>query len=213
MQSRGTGHALGKFPFRIATFGLAKLTQVIPGNRAAQSLFNAWLPTRGGAPLPISRELIREALADCWGIPDVFVDARCFRPPPRDWTSHHVGLSYELTRRLNVDDWNTFQLMWSNLMRDINASVGGSAPMNIVVYCRAGEKRSVAIAWLLAQALGVHAGGTMRGEPIKHLCMNFWGRNTCAGWDCTECYMSDRHRHLVVGLAEHTRVPGAHRDQ
>ena len=95
--------------------------------------------------------------------------------------------------------------MWSGLMADISASVGGLTPVNIVVYCRAGEKRSVAISWLWAEALEMHTGGKMV-EPIQHLCKRFWKRRTCAGVGCDECTIGRRHKQLVKGLERDTKV-------
>ena len=196
------------FEFRIATFGVAKLYQVHDGPDA-RGIYDAWRPTRGGAPAPIDRTLIVNALANIWGVPDVLCDARCFRPPPhnaRDTTSGHCGYSYEMTRKLIHDDSIIFHGMWSDLMANISANVEyGLTPVNIVVYCRAGEKRSVSIAWLLAEALEMHAGGKMV-EPIQHLCKRFWGRRTCAAVGCDECTIGWWHRQLVKGLERDTKV-------
>ena len=196
-----------RFEFRISTFGLEKLAQIRRwNNKAANAIREAWLPSKGRAPTPINKDLIRDALRDNWGIPDVFIDARCFRPPPRDWTDGHCGFSYEMTRRFLQDDWQTFQNLWMNAMKDIKLHAGGVTPVNIVVYCRAGEKRSVGIAWLLGAALQAHAGGKM-AEPIEHLCSRFWGRRTCAGWRCRECDLSSaKHQRLVMDLAAHTNI-------
>ena len=91
-------------------------------------------------------------------------------------------------------------------MKDISDFAGGVTPVNIVVYCRAGEKRSVSIAWLLGKCLQQHAGGEMV-EPINHLCSTFWGRRTCAGFRCSECDLSSAsHASLVEDLVNDTVI-------
>ena len=56
---------------------------------------------------------------------------------------------------------------------------------NIVfaAWCRAGEKRSVAMALYMWHAISEVAG--LQGELI-HLCDAAWGRYTCAG-TCPQC--------------------------
>ena len=79
-------------------------------------------------------------------------------------------------------------------------SVGGVTPIDIVVFCRAGEKRSVSIAWLLSECLRRHAGWE-EVEPIDPLCSCFWVRKTCGGVNCQECNLaSGRHLELVEKL-------------
>ena len=85
-------------------------------------------------------------------------------------------------------------------MEEIDRAAGGLTPVNIAVYCRAGEKRSVSIAWLLSESLRQHGGWT-EVEPIDHLCEEFWGRKTCAGRGCQECNIhSEAHERLVARM-------------
>ena len=77
--------------FKIATFGLEKLAHLSKWkNLAANELYAAWFPSKGKAPVPIAKNLIINAVKDSFGVPDVFIDARCFKPPPRDWTDSHM---------------------------------------------------------------------------------------------------------------------------
>ena len=91
-------------------------------------------------------------------------------------------------------------------MQAISQFAGGVTPVNIVVYCRAGEKRSVSIAWLLAKCLQQHARGEMV-EPINHMGALNWARWTCAGFECVECDLSSaRHASLVETLESHSII-------
>ena len=54
--------------FRIATFGVQKLAQRLRNeNQAANDIYEAWWPTRGGAPQTIDKELITNALGEYVG--------------------------------------------------------------------------------------------------------------------------------------------------
>ena len=84
-----------------------------------------------------------------------------------------------MSQRL-VEDVDAFQPMWQKAITQIPESAGGVTPVNIAVFCRAGEKRSVSIAWMLSASLRLHLGWE-EAEPIDHLCRAFWGRKTSAG--------------------------------
>ena len=189
-----------KKEFRIATFGVQKLARSFRWkNGGANAMHDAWQKTANGAPRAVDRAHVTNALLNRWGTPDVLIDARCFRPPPRDWTGRHMGFSHEITRRL-INDEPTFSTMWRRAMEEIDRAAGGLTPVNIAVYCRAGEKRSVSIAWLLNESLRQHGGWT-EVEPIDHLCEEFWGRKTCAGRGCQECNIhSEAHERLVARM-------------
>ena len=189
--------------FRVCTFGVAKLCMAWRGrNTHANDLHAAWFPTKGGRPEPIDRHVINNALMYAWGVPDVITDARCFRPPPHDWTDMHMGYSLTMSQRL-VEDVDAFQPMWQKAMKQIPESAGGVTPVNIAVFCRAGEKRSVSIAWMLSASLQKHLGWE-EAEPIDHLCRIFWGRRTCAGMNCTECDLTDKpHQDMIVKMARY----------
>ena len=91
-----------------------------------------------------------------------------------------------------------FQPMWRKALQQIRECAGGLTPVNIAVFCRAGEKRSVSIAWMLSASLQKHLGWE-EAEPIDHLCRIFWGRRTCAGQNCKECDLLDQlHEDLIV---------------
>ena len=131
----------------------------------------------------------------------MIVDARCFRPLPYDqWTGKHMGHSYELSKRL-IQDAN-FQVLWREALRQIYGHAGrGFSPVTIAVFCRAGEKRSVGIAWMLSAALRQHLGW-IEAAPVRHLCDRLWTRKTCAGWQCHECDLqSPLHAALIQRLA------------
>ena len=194
--------------FRVCTFGVAKLCMAWRGrNTHANDLHAAWFPTKGGRPEPIDRHVINNALMYAWGVPDVITDARCFRPPPHDWTDMHMGYSLTMSQRL-VEDVDAFQPMWQKAMKQIPESAGGVTPVNIAVFCRAGEKRSVSIAWMLSASLQKHLGWE-EAEPIDHLCRIFWGRRTCAGMNCTECDLTDKpHQDMIVKMARYNCTDG-----
>ena len=130
-------------------------------------------------------------------MPDVVIDARCFKPPPRDWTDKHMGYSLTMSLRL-VEDAQVFEPMWRKALQEIRESAGGLTPVNIAVFCRAGEKRSVSIAWMLSALLQKHVGWE-EVEPIDHLCRIFWGRRTCAGVNCSECDLTDGDHQNMIG--------------
>ena len=210
-KAAGSGDAPMK-QFRIATWGVQKLSHAFDGkNNAANDMLDAWEPTRGGPPQPVDLALINNALMDVWGVPDVVIDARAFRPPKIKRHGHHIGHSLKLSWQL-VNTQPTFGEMFKEslvLINEIHAArvnnmrtkgTGGVTPVNITVFCRAGEKRSVSIAWMLSEALKQHAGW-QEAEPINHLCSRFWARKTCGGRDCAECDLTDDgHQDLVQSL-------------
>jgi hypothetical protein len=57
-------------------------------------------------------------------------------------------------------------------------------PFTIVVFCRAGEKRSVGFGSFTAAMLRDYYG--VRCET-DHLSQYYWSRKTCAGNNCDEC--------------------------
>ena len=73
------------------------------------------------------------------GGPDVIIDARCFRPPPRDWTDKHIGYSLTMSRRL-VQDVGFFQLMWFEAIAKNRAASSGLTPVNIAVFLQGGRE-------------------------------------------------------------------------
>ena len=113
-----------------------------------------------------------------------------------------MGYSLTMSQRL-VEDVRAFQPMWREAMKEIHVSAGGVTPVNIAVFCGAGEKRSVSIAWMLSASLQKHLGWE-EAEPIDHLCRIFWGRRTCAGMHCTECDLTDElHQDMIVQMARY----------
>ena len=120
-------------------------------------------------------------------------------PLPKDETEWHMGHSGTMSQRL-VEDEEVFQPMWRKALQQIRAFAGGLTPVNIAVFCRSGEKRSVSIAWMLSASLQKHLGWE-EAEPIDHLCRIFWGRRTCAGKDCKECDLTDElHQDIIVKM-------------
>ena len=77
--------------------------------------------------------------------------------------------------------------------------------MTIAVFCRAGEKRSVSIAWMMSVCLQKHLGW-QEVEPIDHVCRVFWGRMACAGVNCAECDMADgAHQSMITRMVDYMR--------
>ena len=157
----------------------------------------------GRPPEDIDVQFIQQALvAAGWDSPDLVIDARCFRPPRRRVMGEHTGMSVTLTKQL-LDHTEVFQKHWKDALRGMqeeHEETGGSTPINIAIYCRAGEKRSVSFAWLLSESLKRHTDWK-ETEPIQHLCRRFWGRKTCAGLHCAECNISsDAHQDLIASM-------------
>ena len=99
-----------------------------------------------------------------------------------------------------VEDEEVFKPMWQKALQQIRAFAGGLTPVNIAVFCKAGKKSSVSIAWMLSASLQMHLGW-QEVEPIDHLCQAFWGRTTCAGKNCQECdLMDDLHQGIIVNM-------------
>ena len=175
------------------------MTRALAGRTvAAKEMEAAWRPTKGRKPEKKDPLLIDQALSDCWFKPTVMADARFFRPIGTE-RSGHTGCS--VTHSATLVDRSDFQDFWQPLLKRIrDAHAGGYHPVNIAVYCRAGEKRSVSIAWLLSASLKRRQWVEL--EPVRHLCSMFWRRKTCNLQDCHECDVSsDQHRELVDRLS------------
>ncbi len=188
----GVTAPLPKLTVQVSTFGCEKLDHACDGtNEGARKLREAWAPTRGKAPQAIPGELIMEALAGC-DLPhvNVILDARCFY----DWqpeVQQHIG--HSATFLNSILQHKQFSMWWRKACSQIKCAInwklsgsGGVTPLvlHVTVFCRAGEKRSVACAWLLEQGL---RGLGCEVLPAVHLCAMFWKRKTCGGDRCNEC--------------------------
>jgi hypothetical protein len=182
--------------FFVSTFGVAKLAPACDHlNAAANHLCELWEPTRNQAPRPFSEEAIANALTSCnLQRPDVVLDARVFLDPRRgDATKAHIGTSHLILR--SVIQHSAFEGYWLKVIQQIKmqsrrfrGDTGGVTPMpvHVTVFCRAGEKRSVAVAWLIQEVL--RRKGWIEARPAAHLCRRFWRRKTCAGLQgCPQC--------------------------
>ena len=187
--------------FSICTFGVEKLHHACrKRNAAAKILHDEWLPTKGKAPGKVRPELVEDALESLWHKPHVVVDARVFRPDKRIWTDGHTGYSYTLCARL-VDhpDWPEFIQRVCRMLSVAHRDAYPD-PLRIAVFCRAGEKRSVSVAFILHEVL--KARGWVPVEQIAHLCSRFWPRRTCAALNCQECdAKSESHRKLITEIS------------
>jgi hypothetical protein len=183
--------------FCVSTFGVQTLASVLHNrNAAANAMLDLWTPTRGGAPQPIPNELVEQALMDC-GLPkpSVSVDARFFRPPRSQHTRWHIGHSRSILEDvMSRPEWTEW---WKSIFTQaVTSNTGGVTPVHVTVFCRAGEKRSVGIAWLVSECLKLH--GWREERETEHLCRRLWDRRTCAGNHCAECDTnSPQHKELV----------------
>ena len=187
--------------FSICTFGVEKLHHACrKRNAAAKILHDEWLPTKGKAPQKVRTELVEDALGSLWHTPHVVIDARVFRPDKRIWTDGHTGYSYTLCARL-VDhpDWPEFIQRVCRMLSVAHRDAYPD-PLRIAVFCRAGEKRSVSVAFILHEVLKLR--GWVAVEQIAHLCSMFWPRKTCAALNCQECNSeSESHRKLIRAIS------------
>ena len=98
-----------------------------------------------------------------------------------------------------------FDEVWATAMMQIRDRIGCLTPVCIAVFCRAGEKRSVSIAWLISNVL--RRLNWTEVDATSHLCSRFWGRKTCGGTNCKECDTQSReHSRLVESLVDRTRT-------
>ncbi len=152
----------------------------------------------------VNTALLQEALTEAGeGDVDVFVDARILYTPAKDM-SHHIGLHPTTLERLATHQ--QFRGLWDEITKDVGRSVKdvlwhGRKEMNIVVYCRSGEMRSVGLARILAHAIDHRQKD--QGPPVvlgivRHLCQSLWKRRTCRG-NCQEC--RDAHLNLPDQVA------------
>ena len=195
--------------FFVSTFGVAKLAAACDNNNAAANhLYELWEPTRNRAPRPVPGEAIANALTTCnLPRPDVVLDARVFLDRRRgDETNAHIGHSHLILR--SVIQHSAFEGYWQDVLRQIelqsrrfrdDSMPGGvtPAPVHVTVFCRAGEKRSVAVAWLTQQVL--LRKGWIETRPVEHLCRRFWRRKTCAGLQgCMQCNINSAAHATIV---------------
>ena len=101
---------LSNLKFRVATFGVEKLSHAYPRCQVAERLYDIWLPTRVGAPYRIPFNLVSEALRSRLGASvDVAVDAREFYPDNFGKSRWHVGWQYlQLSRQACLGPGHTF---------------------------------------------------------------------------------------------------------
>ncbi len=80
------------------------------------------------------------------------------------------------------------------LLRIKGLLLGGAVEMGVGIYCRAGEKRSVALAAFVA-----HIVRELYGVEVEtaHLSDWFWRFRTCQG-KCEECTLQPRRRRDAV---------------
>ena len=119
----------------------------------------------------------------------LFVEARCFyehRGDERAKTNSHIGTHPIIMQ--GISEHTQFAPMLKECARQLREWVYKRDGNRFVaaVFCRAGEKRSVAFASFLAIAMlecGVFGGS---GCQIFHLNQWYWRRHTCQGI-CHEC--------------------------
>ena len=189
--------------FFVSTFGLEKLRDASGSHSsAANMLHDMWEPTRNRKPELIPEWIVRNAFLEMdIPPPQIIVDARCFIDPERSYdTRHHIGHSHVIMQKLVQH--RDFPGVWADLQEQILAQKtlthGGvtPTPLHVSFFCRAGEKRSVALAALVQAAL--ERKGWKETRAALHLCRRFWNRRTCAGVHCPECDLtSDKHAEIA----------------
>ena len=210
---------LGIPSFFVSTFGVAKLAPACDNNNAAANqLYAVWEPTRNRAPQAFSRrnnwqclDRVQFAEARCCFGRQGFLDRR-----RGDETNAHIGHSHLILR--SVIEHTAFRGYWQDVQRQIelqsrrfrdSAMLGGLTPRpaHVTVFSRAGEKRSVAVAWLIQQVL--LRKGWVERRRVQHLCRKFWRRKTCAGLQaCTQCNtQSAAHAAIVDEVLSRSNQP------
>ncbi|MCP4239413.1 MAG: hypothetical protein GY772_02520 [bacterium] len=140
----------------------------------------------------VEDDLLQDALKEAGeGEIDFFIDARDLYSPAKDM-AYHIGLHPGTLQRLATHA--KFPALWGKIRKNLKLSVEkaraqGRQELNIVVYCRSGEMRSVGLARLLAHALDHRREG--QAPPValgtvRHLCRSLWKKRTCQG-NCYDC--------------------------
>ncbi len=175
--------------FHMVTFGAEKLLGSFTHSQAAGAMKATVLGKRHGAPLPISEEVVRNAMRECkQPNPMVIQDARCFidfdmqvRSDTKGHTGEHPLVIARLVRHR---DFKTV------LARFVDAVVahekgGRVEDFTCCVFCRAGEIRSVALARILCTILRRMHEWDCASE--RHLSAWYWQYKTCGANNCRTC--------------------------
>ena len=154
--------------FQLTTFGVQKLAKTF-GNAAAAWDTRTITNVRGGPPPPqVACPLVQRALRECdQEVPDVIADARCYIDfDNMDTTRAHIGTHPVIM--LRITEHRSFKPV---LQRVVRAWLAWrreelARPFRVVVYCRAGEKRSVGFASLVAACL--RSSGALESPASPH---------------------------------------------
>ena len=173
----------------ISTWGTSNLAGATRHQNEAALYIERKTADRRGAPKHVSDQEALNALAMTghqWArLPTVVLDARAFYDPERSAdTRWHIGTHPTIIARL-LDNkvfsqwWNEAAEKCSQLM-----AIAPGPAVHVSVFCRAGEKRSVACAAVL-EVVFKRLGFTV--QPAQHLAAWHWRRRrNCAG-DCEQC--------------------------
>jgi hypothetical protein len=147
--------------------------------------------------------LAERALRECdQPSPDVLIDARCFIDFERlDATRAHIGTRPIIMNRI------TFHADFYDKLRAVQvaytqwSAAEKAQPFTVAVFCRQGEKRSVAFAALVAACLRANGCKELSNSP-SHLSSWFWRFKTCAGKACTVCTADSADRQAAHERAQ-----------
>ena len=124
---------------------------------------------------------------------DILLDARCFRDPgaTESGLNGHTGrnphIMCNLVHHSDFENWLlAAKLQFERCLRLRGKLANFAGVIIIVVYCRSGKHRSVAVCHVLRHILNEQTTHKLRAEdPVDLMCTS-WGRKCCYGV-CPEC--------------------------
>ncbi len=164
--------------YRVSTFGAKRFVGTF-GGHGGQEMKDLVDSRRGGPPVPIPEDLLRQAFYDAdLCMPTIFIDARAFTEFDRDVlqrTRGHLGFHPEVLYRMTKHP-DLPQVFERVATAAVNATVQ-QTELSIAIFCKVGEMRSVALATLLSVMLR-WSGWEQAAEP-SHLSKYYWRYRTC----------------------------------
>ncbi len=188
---QGRGIYPARASFRLSTWGLVKLAWLSP-NEACTAVARATDfrdPPRGFSESDAAAAVVSVGFPR----PDVIVDCRTFHDPERDEdTMRHIGTYGRILERV-VGHRSFSEFLRAVKNRVDQAEARHTGIVHISCVCRAGEKRSVAIADIIRHCL------EQAGNTVVAVDAVLWKRRTCAG--CAECTELTPSRHAALAAA------------
>lgn len=178
-----------------STFGARNLKFGYPRSEAAYRM-NKLVDKKGGRPIPVPDDLSELAVRECCGLTEhdeiLTLDCRVFYDPAEADTRGHIGTHRLVLERLaQHKQFQPFFAMALDRIVARLANMDDSDMLHISCFCRSGEKRSVAVAWILKWACS-ETLGMVASTATNHLCAFEWGRRGNCQGQCSECQEADR---------------------